>query len=118
MSEPTVRKLEPYVPLTREEFRERFFARFYDPAFDAVRAELERICEVAWDGYISYRKAPRRRAAGPGYADPTYELALDWLETRAAIEAAGAPFADPRAPSRVLVVKGSTGSYHTCPGEI
>ena len=46
MSQPTVRKRAPYVPLSKDQFRERFFARFRDPAFDAVRAELERVCEV------------------------------------------------------------------------
>jgi hypothetical protein len=31
--------------------------RFYDPAFDNVRAELERVFEHAWDGYSVYRKS-------------------------------------------------------------
>ena len=60
---PIVRKLTQYVPLTREEFRSRFFERFYDPAFDDVRAELDKICERAWDGYIKYRKSPRTQPA-------------------------------------------------------
>jgi multimeric flavodoxin WrbA len=115
---PSVRKQDKYVPLTREQFRERFHARFYDPAFDAVRAELERVCEVAWDGYIRYRKSPRKRAAGPGYADPAFELPVEWLETRARIDEASARFTDPASPSRILLVNGSTRSEHTCPGEI
>src|SRR5689334_20280980 len=81
---PTVRKRDPFVPLTQLEFRERFFARYLDPEFDPLQVELERICAVAWDGYIKYRKAPRRRPAGPGYADPAYELSDDWRATRAA----------------------------------
>lgn len=76
---PAVRKQDPCVPLTEAQFRERFFARFYDPAFDAVRAELERVCAVAWDGYVRYRKSPRTRPAGTGFADPTFELPLEWL---------------------------------------
>jgi hypothetical protein len=36
---PTVRKLTQYVPLTREEFRSRFFEKFYDPGFDDVQAK-------------------------------------------------------------------------------
>ncbi|HWP64364.1 MAG TPA: NAD(P)H-dependent oxidoreductase [Candidatus Limnocylindria bacterium] len=115
---PTVRKQNPYVPLTEAQFRERFFARFYDPAFDAVRAELERVCAVAWDGYVRYRKSPRTRPAGTGFADPTFELPLEWLATRAAIEQAEARFADPASPLRILLVVGSTRSEHTCPGEI
>ena len=36
MKKIEVRKLSKYVPLTARQFRERFFERFYDPAFDAV----------------------------------------------------------------------------------
>jgi hypothetical protein len=49
MSEPAVRTQDAFVPLTKAQFRERFFARFYDPAFDVVRAELERV--FAFIGY-------------------------------------------------------------------
>jgi hypothetical protein len=56
------------VPLTKEQFRQRFFARFYDPAFDSVKAELEKVFAKAWDGYIVYRKSPRKRPAGKGFA--------------------------------------------------
>jgi hypothetical protein len=118
MSDPVVRKQAPYVALTRDEFRVRFDARFADPAFDAVRGELDRVCEVAWDGYIRYRKSPRKRVAGPGYADPTYELSADWLETRARIDEAATRHANPASPSRVLLINGSTRSEHSCPGEI
>lgn len=34
MSKPVVRRQAEYVPLTKAQFRERFFDRFYDPAFD------------------------------------------------------------------------------------
>ena len=82
MPTPTVRKLEKYVPLTKDEFRRRFMQRFYDPAFDTVRDELDRVCEQAWDGYIKYRKSPRTRPGGEGFADPAYGLPIEWLETR------------------------------------
>jgi len=118
MRTPTVRKQHPFVPLTKDQFRERFFDRYQDPAFDRVQVELERICDVAWDGYINYRKAPRKRPAGPGYADPTYQLSDDWRATRAAIDAANARHDDPAGPTRILLVNGSTRSEHTCPGEI
>ena len=72
MANPTVRRQTKYVPLTQEQFRERFFARFYDPAFDAVKPELEKVFEKAWDGYIVYRKSPRKKAAGKGFADPKF----------------------------------------------
>jgi len=118
MSEPAVRRETEYVPLTKEQFRERFFARFFDPAFDAVRAELEKVCEVSWDGYIRYRKSPRKRPAGPGYADPKMEVPAEWLKVRAEIDAAEQRQKDPSSPSRILIVNGSTRSEHSCPGEI
>ncbi|MFL6574290.1 MAG: NADPH-dependent FMN reductase, partial [Burkholderiales bacterium] len=69
-----VRKLRKYVPLSREQFRARFYERFYDPAFDDVKAELEKVFERAWDGYIQYRKSPRTRPAGPQFSDPSFQL--------------------------------------------
>ena len=118
MDKPVVRRQTEYVPLTKARFRERFFEKFYDPAFDAVRAELEKVCEVAWDGYIVYRKSPRKRPAGAGYADPKFELPIEWVAARAAIDAAEKRQKDPTSPTRILIVNGSTRSEHTCPGEI
>ena len=43
MGAPDVRRLEKWKPLTKDEYRARFFERFYDPAFDAVRPELEKV---------------------------------------------------------------------------
>ncbi len=118
MTRPAVRKQTEYVPLTRAQFRERFFARFYDPAFDALQSELEKVCEVAWDGYIKYRKSPRKQPAGPGYADPGMALPAEWLATRVAIDAAEKRQKNPASPTRILIVNGSTRSEHSCPGEI
>ena len=67
MAKPPVRRQDLYVALTKDAFRERFFARFYDPAFEAVAAELEKVFATAWDGYIKYRKSPRVAPAGPGF---------------------------------------------------
>jgi multimeric flavodoxin WrbA len=114
----TVRKLTQYVPLTREQFRARFFERFYDPAFEQVRTELEKVYEIAWDGYIQYRKSPRKQKAGPGFSDPQFELPVEWLETRKAIHEAEKKQKNAASPSRILIVSGSTRSEHTCPGEV
>ena len=114
----TVRKMTQYVPLTRQQFRSRFFERFYDPAFDDVKAELEKVFERAWDGYIKYRKSPRTQAAGPDFSDPSFELPLEWLSTRQAIHEAQKWHKNPASPSRVLIVSGATRSEHTCPGEV
>jgi len=118
MSKPTVRKLEQYELITRDEFRRRFFERFADPAFDALSAELEKVFEVAWDGYQKYRKSPRKQPAGPGFAKPDFELPVEWLETRSRVVAAQSRFRDRGAPTRVLLVNASTRSEHSCPGEI
>jgi multimeric flavodoxin WrbA len=114
----TVRKMTQYVPLTREQFRSRFFERFYDPAFDAVKAELEKVCEIAWDGYIKYRKSPRSQPAGSEFSDPGFKLPVEWLQARAAILQASKRQTDPASASRILVVSGATRSEHTCPGEV
>ena len=111
MKKIDVRKLTKYVPLTREQFRQRFFERFYDPAFDQVKAELERVCEVAWDGYIQYRKSPRTRPAGRGFADPEFKLPLEWLAARQAIREAERK--RKTGPSRVLLVSGATRTAST-----
>ena len=118
MAKPTVRRQIKYVPLTKAQFRERFLARFYDPAFDEVKPELERVFEKAWDGYIGYRKSPRKQPAGKGFADAKFELPIEWLDTRVKIHAAEKRQRDRKSASRVLIVNGSTRSEHTCPGEI
>ena len=117
MAKPKVRQRMPSVQLSRAEFSERIRQRFADPAFDAVKGEIDKIVEVAWDGYDEYRKAPRTRKAGRGYADPDHDLSVDWLKTRAAIQAAEKRQRDPKSKSRILIVNGSARSNQTCPGE-
>ena len=81
-----VREGSPSVKLTRDEFRARFRAQFVDPAYARVQAELAAIEAVAWDAYENKRKAPHTRKAGGEFADPEYELSVDWLAARAAIQ--------------------------------
>jgi multimeric flavodoxin WrbA len=114
---PDVRKLQPSTQLTREEFERRIGERFYDPAFDSVRDEIRRVVDVAWNGYDEYRKSPRKRKAGPEFADPEHELPLEWLATRDAIHAARRRHDDPASPRRVLLVSAAARSSQTCPGE-
>ena len=104
--------------LTREEFARRFHARFADPAFAGVRRELAAILEIAWNGYEESRKSPRTHRAGAGFADPGFELPVEWLATRAAIRRAERRQRSRQGPSRILVINGSTRSDQTCPGEI
>lgn len=104
--------------LTRAEFGVRFRASFNDPAFEVERAAIERLENIAWEAYSEGRKAPRTEKAGPGYADPDYDLSVDWLDTHRRLQAAQARWADPAGPSRVLVICGSSRNDGTCPGEI
>jgi multimeric flavodoxin WrbA len=115
---PAPRKGMPSPQLDEATFKARFLQQYIDPAFQPLSAELDRIAAAAWDAYSHHRKAPRTRAAGPGYADPAYELALDWLDAKTAIEAAQARHDDADGPCRVLLINGSSRSEHTCPGEM
>jgi multimeric flavodoxin WrbA len=113
-----VRKGQAGPPIDRQTFSERFRARFYDPAFDAEADAIGRLETIAWDALQDSRKAPRARPAGPGFADPTYELSDEWRAARDALAAARATQQDPATRSRVLVVCGSARNDGTCPGEI
>ncbi|MEO8024095.1 NAD(P)H-dependent oxidoreductase [Polaromonas sp.] len=113
-----VRKGQAPAVLSRDVFHERFMESFMDPAFQAEEKALSRVEQIAWEAYQEGRKAPRTRKAGPGYADPEYELSIDWLAAKARIEKAQAAWRDPATPSRVLLVCGSARNDGTCPGEI
>lgn len=115
---PTPRKGQGDVKLSRADFARRLAERFGDPEFDALRPEIDRIVEVAWRNYDEYHKSPRKRAAGPGFADPAFELPVEWLETRAAIERARERQRDPATASRILLVCGAARHDQTCPGEM
>jgi multimeric flavodoxin WrbA len=115
---PRVRKGQLDVTLTREEFGRRMMERFYDPAFEGIPSDVERVVEAAWDAYIKYRKSPRTRRAGSGFADPDFQLPVEWLETRRRILEAGRRQKNRRARSRILLVCGSSRNDQTCPGEM
>ena len=118
MAAISIRKGMPSVQLDKQEFKKRFQAQFYDPAFERVQNEIDAIAEVAWDGYENYRKTPRTVKAGAGFADPDSDLPLSWLETKKAIDDAEHRQQDLQTPSRILIVNGSSRSEHTCPGEM
>lgn len=114
---PEPRKGMPSPQLDEAEFKRRFLAQYIDPAFEKIRAELDRVADAAWQGYSESRKAPRTRRAGAGYANPDYELSRDWLDAKDRIEKAEALHADGARRPRVLLVNSSSRSEHTCPGE-
>ena len=115
---PNPRHGTPSPRLDEAEFKRRFRSQFQDGSFDAIEAELARVAEAAWDAYSHERKSPRTRKAGPGHADPDYDLAVDWLAAKDAIDAAQQRHDDADGPARILLVNGSSRSEHTCPGEM
>jgi multimeric flavodoxin WrbA len=106
------------VQLSRQQFVQRLRERFYDPAFRRVDGDIERIADVAWNGYDEYRKSPVRRRAGAGFKDPDYELPVEWLETRKAVREAERRQKSRKGPSRILLINGSARHEKTCPGEM
>jgi multimeric flavodoxin WrbA len=118
MAAPDIRKGMPPVKLSREEFEKRYRSRYIDPVFKPLQRELDAIVAAAWDAYSHSRKAPLTRKAGAGFADPNYEISVDWLAAREAILDAQRRHDDASAPPRILVINGSARSEHTCPGEM
>ena len=104
--------------MPREEFAARFREQFLDPAFRAHDGALADMEAIAWDAYREGRKAPFTEKAGPGFADPQYDLSVEWRETRDKVRAADARRREPSTPSRVLVICGSSRNDGTCPGEV
>jgi hypothetical protein len=118
MARVKVRTGMPSVRLSRQEFARRFRNRFFDPVFDGLESEIEKIIEAAWNGYDEDRKSPRTRPAGPGFADPTYALSDEWREASRRIKEAERRRKNAKSPSRILLINGAARSEHTCPGEM
>ena len=114
----TVRKGQAPARLERDEFHRKFIGQFFDPAFEAVAGELAKVEEIAWQAYQDKRKAPRTVKAGPGFADPDYDLSIEWKQARDRLLAAEAKQKDPATPSRVLVINAAARNDGTCPSEI
>jgi len=113
-----VRKGMPSTKLEREEFVRRFRSQFKDPAFEVLDAEIAALCAVAWDGYINSRKSPVTKKAGPGFANPDYDLSVEWIKARDEIILAQTRHDDPNEKQRILLINGSSRSDQTCPGEM
>lgn len=115
---PQARKGQAPAKLGRNEFHLRFRQAFYDPAYDKLAQELDAIEQVAWEAYEDGRKAPRTVKAGPGFADPDYDLSIEWKEARDRLLAAERHQKDPASPHRILLINGAARNDGTCPGEI
>jgi multimeric flavodoxin WrbA len=115
---PQIRKGMPSAQIDRSEFAKRFRSRFYDPVFEETTEEIEQLIEKAWESYEQYRKSPRRRLAGEGFADPEFELPIEWLATRQTIREAEQRQKDPNSAARILLINGSPRTEQSCPGEM
>jgi multimeric flavodoxin WrbA len=115
---PAVRTGQADFPLSHREFAARFRARFADPAFAAKAGAIEELLAIAWDGYCQGRKSPITRKAGAGFADPGYDLSVDWLQARSAIQAAQQRHDDASRRSRILLICGAARNDKSCPGEM
>ena len=106
------------VALQRDSFAQRFQRLFFDPAYRAEQAAIDRLEAIAWDAHEHNHKSPFTHKAGHGFADPDYELSDEWRDTRNRIEQAQSIQRDPSTPSRVLLVCASPRNDGSCPGEI
>jgi multimeric flavodoxin WrbA len=116
--EPRVRTGQGDFPMSRNEFDTRFRARFADPAFADKQILIDQLMETAWDGYQKARKSPVTQKAGDEFADPAYDLSVDWLATRKAISDAQKRHDDAAGPARVLLICAAARNDKTCPGEM
>lgn len=116
---PHPRKGQAPDKLNREEFHREFQKSFIDPSFDAVKEELAAVENVAWQNYHdSGHKAPLTEKAGPEFADPDYDLSIEWKATSKRLALAEEKQKDKNTPSRVLLICGSARNDGTCPGEV
>ncbi len=113
-----VRKGQAPAKLDRNEFHLRFMRKFYDPSFEQVGQQLAAVEEVAWKNYVESHKAPITVKAGPGFADPDYDLSVEWKEAHDRLLAAEARQKDPATPSRVLLINASARNDGSCPSEM
>ena len=114
----SVRKGQAPGKLGGNEFHLVFSRSFMDPAFGKVAGDLVAVKEIAWNNDSESHKAPVTKKAGPGFAEPEYELSIEWSEARERLIAAEAVQKDPATRSRVLVINGAARNDCTCPGEI
>ena len=115
---PKPRKGQAPPMLGREDFGTRFRLSFYDPSFRKEEGAIARLEEIAWKNYKDDHKAPITRKAGRGFANPDYDLSVQWRETRDRLKAAQKKQKNPKTRSRVLVICGSSRNDGTCPGEM
>ncbi|SNS62123.1 Multimeric flavodoxin WrbA [Noviherbaspirillum humi] len=116
MTKPRTGQAPP--KLNRDEFRLRFLDSFRDPAFEQAAEALSQIETIAWDNYLHGHKAPVKAKAGAGFADPDYDLSVEWRATRDRLLQAEQVQKNPSTRSRILLICGAARNDGTCPGEM
>jgi multimeric flavodoxin WrbA len=112
------RKGQAQPKLARNEFHLQFSRSFMDPAFVAAKDALAVVEQIAWSNYNQSHKVPLTAKAGSDFADPAYELSVEWKATRDRLLAAEAIQKNPGTRSRVLLINGSARNDGSCAGEI
>src|SRR6516164_5508875 len=74
------------------------------PPLPNVKHALGRMAEAAWEAYAHSRKSPHTRKAGPEFAHPDYDLALDWIAAHEAVTAAQRRFENRSGANRFLLI--------------
>ena len=105
-------------PLGRHEFHLKFQQSFVDPAFHEVKEALSQVEQVAWVNYDEGHKSPITEKAGADFADPDYELSVEWKDSSKRLAELDILQKDSLTPSRVLLICGSARNDGSCPGEI
>lgn len=116
MTKPRTGQAPP--KLDRAEFARRYRQNFYDPDFAAESDAIARLEEIAWNNYAKSHKAPKTAKAGPGFADPDYDLSIEWRDTRDRLVAAEQKQKSKDGRTRILVICGSPRNDGTCPSEM
>ncbi|CAM3641836.1 flavodoxin family protein [Polynucleobacter arcticus] len=116
MNKPRTGQAPP--PLGRDEFHMQFRRSFSDPSFDLVKEALEQVEQVAWTNYHEGRKAPVTEKAGSNFADPNYDLSVEWKVSSQRLARLEALQKESQTPSRVLLINGSARNDGSCAGEV
>ncbi len=99
--------------MVRQEFAVRFRAAYADPAFRAEDAAIAKLEKIAWEGYANNRKAPTTQPASTGFADSSYALSKEWLDTKQRIDAAEQQQKNATSPSRMYERRATSATRST-----
>jgi len=105
-------------PLGRDEFHVQFVRSFSDPSFHQVKEALAQVEQVAWVNYQEGHKEPITEKAGPNFADPGYDLSVEWKASSQRLIQLEALQKEHQTPSRALLICGSARNDGSCPGEV